>query len=89
MWQQKKAKLTLSGMFLFTVLLIFAASGPVLADGKKQHQAATSMSDHMQAMQDLKQAIPEEYRIMQRTPIIPDEVSLLRGETQFQQNCVV
>ena len=71
------------------VFIVFLLSGPLLAHGKKPHQTDTSMSDHMQAMQELKQAIPEEYRIMQRTPIIPDGKSLQQGQTQFQQNCVV
>lgn len=45
------------------------------------------MSAHMQAMHALKKRIPEEYRIMNRTPISPNDQSLTRGEQVFSQQC--
>lgn len=47
------------------------------------------MSEHMDAMMAVKEEIPEEYRMMNRTPIIPDDESLQQGEKLFRQNCSV
>ena len=59
------------------------------ASGKGQHSHGEEMTDHMQAMQSAKKDIPEEYRIMERTPIFADAESLNRGGELFTQNCSV
>lgn len=73
------------------VFLIAFSAVPSLANGKKQHQADESMpmSKHMQEMYALKEKIPEDYQLMERTPIIPDQDSLLKGEAQYKQNCAM
>jgi mono/diheme cytochrome c family protein len=43
----------------------------------------------MQSMLAVKEGVPEEYRIMERTPVIPDDESLQQGEKLFLQNCGV
>lgn len=73
-----------------TVFLLFLVmSQVVFAHGKEKHQTDTRMSEHMKEMYALKDKIPEEYRIMERTPIIPSEISLEQGQTIYEQNCLV
>ena len=72
-----------------SLLLLIATSHTVLANGKEQHGTDGGMSEHMQSMQDLKESIPEEYRIMERTPILSDEESLRQGRKLFSINCSV
>ncbi|MBE0577135.1 MAG: c-type cytochrome [Desulfuromonadales bacterium] len=62
---------------------------PLAAHGDEKHGKANEMSNHMQAMYALKGEIPEEYRIMERTPIIPDKQSLNRGKELYNQQCAV
>jgi mono/diheme cytochrome c family protein len=40
-------------------------------------------------MYALKERIPEDYQVMERTPIIPDEESLKAGASLFSQQCAV
>lgn len=77
----------LSPCFLAFALLI-ALNTSALAHGKTQ-QPETPMSEHRQAMLEVKEGIPDEYRIMQRTPILPSEESLQQGQKLFLQNCSV
>jgi cytochrome c553 len=73
-----------------TMLLILSVMGQVVfAHGKEKHPADKGMSDHMKEMYALRDKIPEEYRIMERTPIVPDEESLQQGQKLFEQSCVV
>lgn len=73
-----------------TMLLILSVMGQVVfAHGKEKHQADKGMSDHMKEMYALKDKIPGEYRIMERTPIVPDEESLQQGQKLYEQSCVV
>jgi len=73
----------------FVVLLLFIAmSSSALAHEDTLHPAG-QMSAHMQSMLAVKKKIPEEYRIMERTPIFPAEESLRQGEKLFLQNCSV
>ena len=63
-----------------------------LANGKKHDhdkEAGHHQSSHMQAMYALKEEIPAEYRIMERTPVVPDRESLARGEELYRQQCRV
>lgn len=73
-----------------TALLLCIVIGQVVfAHETEKHQADQGMSSHMKEMYALKDAIPEEYRIMERTPIIPDEKSLQQGQNLFEQSCAV
>lgn len=71
------------------LFLLFVMSQVVSAHGKETHRADPTLSDHMKEMYALKDRIPEEYRIMERTPILPDEKSLRQGRHLFEQNCAV
>lgn len=51
--------------------------------------AEDKMSTHMKAMYALKEKVLEEYRIMERTPIIPTDQSLAQGRESFKQHCAV
>ena len=77
--------------FLVTFILLFpiATSISVLASGKGHHHHQEEMSEHMQLMQAVKENIPKEYQIMERTPILPSEESLQKGNALFLQNCSV
>jgi mono/diheme cytochrome c family protein len=74
---------------LFALLAVIVAEGSALAHGKEEHPGKTKMDQHMQSMLAVKEKVPEEYRIMERTPITPDEQSLARGKELFGQNCIV
>lgn len=78
---------TLAAIFS-AVSLFTGLNTSALAHGKT-HPAETKMSEHMRAMMEVKEAIPEEYRIMQRTPILPSAESLQQGQKLFFQNCSV
>lgn len=72
------------------VFLLFLVMGQIVfAHGKEKHQAKKEMSDHMKEMYALKGEIPEEYRIMERTPVIPKKKSLQQGKALFEKSCVV
>ena len=76
--------------FLFFVMMSMALSTTTcLASGKGDHDHNHGMSTHMQAMHALKDKVPTDYQIMERTPIIPDQESLQRGADIFQGQCVV
>jgi len=74
---------------LCTLLLVIAAAGSVSAHGQEKHSERTKMDQHMRAMMAVKDQVPEDYRVMERTPIIPDAESLARGEKLFVRNCAV
>ena len=69
-----------------SIIATFVVSGWASGNG---HHHDTEMSDHMQAMQSAKKEIPEEYRIMERTPIVAGAESLQLGAELFAQNCSV
>ena len=71
--------------FLVFVMLTFAfSSTSSLANGKGGHDHDHGMSAHMQAMYELKDKVPSDYQIMERTPIVPDQESLQNGTNIFQ-----
>jgi cytochrome c len=43
----------------------------------------------MQTMLQIKEQIPEEYRIMDRTPVSPTSQSLGRGQELYARDCAV
>jgi hypothetical protein len=71
-------------------MMIFAfATTASFANGKKGHDHGHSMDPHMQAMYALKDKVPMDYQIMERTPVIPDQESLQSGSALFQRQCAV
>jgi mono/diheme cytochrome c family protein len=81
--------LLLSRLALMAGLTVIVAAGSAVAHGTEQHPETTKMDQHMQAMMAVKEKVPAEYRIMERTPVIPDAQSLARGKELFNQNCSV
>ena len=72
------------------VTITFAlAATTCLANGKGGHDHDHGMNAHMQAMYALKEKVPEDYQIMERTPVIPDQESLQAGAEIFQRQCAV
>lgn len=74
---------------LIVLISSYAISAtPVLAAGSGHHHDEET-PDHMQSMMAVKEEIPDEYSIMERTPILPSEESLQQGQKLFLQNCSV
>lgn len=74
--------------FVFLLILMIADTS-AMASGKGHHHPEDEMSEHMKSMQAVKEGVPEEYQVMERTPILPDEESLQSGRKLFLQNCAV
>lgn len=80
---------------IFIVTALFALAGvlssavSLRAHGDEKHSVKSQKSAHMQAMYALKEKIPVEYRIMERTPVVPDEQSLARGQELYSQQCAM
>ena len=80
---------------ILIVIALFALAGVLVsavtlwAHGDEKHPENSQKSAHMKAMYALKEKIPSEYRIMERTPIHPDEQSLARGEELYAHQCAV
>ncbi len=72
-----------------TLLLLFLLIQFAAAHGKEKHQGENGGADHMKEMYALKESIPEEYKIMERSPVIPDEESIQQGQELFEKNCTV
>lgn len=70
-----------------TLLLNVVFATPVLATGSGHHHHDDDKSGHMQSMMAVKEDIPDEYQIMERTPIHPSEESLQQGRRLFLENC--
>ncbi len=83
----KKCQFTCLLITSLTLVLIVTSTF-VLANGKGHHPEK-KMSEHMQSMMAAKEGVPEEYQIMERTPVLPDEDSLQLGSKLFLQNCSV
>lgn len=69
----------------YCIVIISLAAVTTIAANSTSHE----MTEHMQAMHALKDKVPVQYQIMNRTPVIPTEVSLTRGRAIFTQNCVI
>lgn len=69
------------------VVLILSVT-TAIGHGDKGH-AEDKMSAHMKAMHALKEQIPEEYRIMERTPLLSTDQSLADGEAAYKRHCAV
>lgn len=81
--------LRLLSLTIASLALVIFLAFPSVAHEKEHHNKSGAMSDHMKEMYALKDKIPEEYRIMERTPIIPSEMSLQQGQKIFEQYCLV
>lgn len=57
-----------------------------LASGTGHHHGVES-DGHMTAMHQVKVRIPEEYRVMDRTPVTPTKPSLAKGREIFLKQC--
>ncbi len=82
---EKFVSLTLVALFVLSGVL----SSPISlwAHGDEEHPEKNQKSAHMQAMYALKEKIPAKYRIMERTPIHPDEESLSLGKELYEKHC--
>ena len=85
--EKRQRSCLLTAVFYLFLLIVISTSA--LASGKGHHHPEEGMSEHMQSMQKVKEGVPEEFQIMERTPIIPDEDSLQLGRNLFLQNCSV
>jgi hypothetical protein len=56
-----------------TLLMIIFSVLPAQGSGSGDHHHDEGMSEHMQSMMAVKESIPEEYQIMERTPIPPSD----------------
>ena len=74
---------------LLSQVCLLGAAVPNLAHGDEMHHKDQQMSSHMQAMYVLKDRIPKEYSLMERTPVVPDTASLTRGEELYHLQCSV
>ena len=83
------------GVFWKIIVITLVTAGPMIvtgssyAHGEEKHDKTKKMSSHMQAMYALKEKVPEDYRIMERTPISPDKQSLERGAELYSRLCSV
>jgi mono/diheme cytochrome c family protein len=83
-------KSSIRGLSLLFTLAVFAISTSLcLANGQDDHGQKHEKSAHMEAMYALKEKVPEDYRIMERTPVLPDQDSLQRGGDLFRQQCAL
>ena len=67
--------------FLFGFVSFAVAAG----EGHHHHEE----SGHMKSMMAVKDKVPEEYKIMDRTPVVPTQASLNTGQALYQENCLV
>jgi len=74
---------------LATLLALVLSGTPALAHEMGHHHDDEDMAEHMRAMMEVKKDIPEDYRIMERTPMLPDKESLATGQRLYQHNCSV
>jgi len=72
----------------FLVLLIALPAGIAWSHGTEHHHDSEEMSSHMQQMLELKEQVPAEYRVMDRTPVTPDAQSLQRGAELYGKYCL-
>ena len=74
---------------VFILALLVCSASVSFANGKNGQDHKHGMSQHMQDMYALKEKVPEDYQVMERSPVIPDEESLQAGSKIYRQYCVV
>lgn len=76
----------LAAALLATGAVLLVSTLPARAHGDKHKENGNA---HMQTMMQVKERIPEEYRIMDRTPVSPTPQSLASGRELFARHCAV
>lgn len=75
--------------YFFVLILVFLSGFVSLAiaggEGHHHHEE----SGHMQSMMAVKELIPEEYTVMDRTPVTPTSASIIMGKELYLENCSV
>ena len=74
---------------IVTLFLLTIPRDSAFASGTGHHHHSAESSDHMKSMMALKESIPDEYQVMERTPVHPTEESLNQGQQLFLKNCSV
>ena len=54
-----------------------------------QHDSGAVHDDHMALMAAFKKTVPEDYRIMERTPVIDSQESVFNGRKSYMLHCAV
>ncbi|MFO7812325.1 MAG: c-type cytochrome [Pelovirga sp.] len=82
-----KANTLMIFVTISTVAGFLLAGQTLWGHGDEKHPDNNQQTSHMQAMYALKDKIPQEYRIMERTPIVPNQESITSGKALYQQQC--
>lgn len=83
------ARMRIDKMSLLGCLFLMSSvglEGFALAHGV-EHRHVEKPAGHMEAMYQVKAQIPEEYRVMDRTPVTPTKQSLAKGQALFLKQC--
>jgi len=84
--KRRVSKLLITGILLVSLITTGISA---MASGDGNHHHDEKMSAHMKSMLEVKDGVPKDYQIMERTPILPTEESLQKGKALFAQNCSV
>jgi len=79
-WAMNKTSVIIAA-YLFVVVFVTATSEA----HKNEH--GVPIAGHSSAMMQAKKAIPEEYKVMDRTPVTPGIASTKKGEALFKESC--
>nr|WP_287410226.1 cytochrome c [Pseudodesulfovibrio sp.] len=69
---------------VMVILILLGVSVHVAAHQGLNHEEPTK---HASAMMRTQKAIPNEYKVMDRTPVTPDVASIEKGKALFNENC--
>ena len=84
---RSRKKLAAFHLVLITAVLAGPAGMKGVAWAQGMEHGAGKADAHMEAMHRLKEKIPEEYRVMDRTPVAPTQQSLARGKELYLKHC--
>lgn len=88
MHNKKLAVAVLMTMSSSLLLGLFVRGESAFAHGV-EHRHAEKSGGHMEAMYRVKANMPEEYSLMDRTPVTPTEQSLVNGRELYLKHCAV
>lgn len=71
---------------VLALVLLLGSRTAAFAHGT-EHRHVEQPTGHMEAMYQVKAQIPEEYRVMDRTPVTPTKQSLAKGKELFLKQC--
>jgi mono/diheme cytochrome c family protein len=71
---------------VLALVLLLGSRTAAFAHGE-EHRHVEKPAGHMEAMYQVKAQIPEEYRVMDRTPVTPTKQSLAKGQELFLKQC--